>query len=264
MRGIFCLLTNRAENNYYKGMTKEEMQRELSLLKEQQKKCQGPACFVYGKTDLAQGIPSRLNGCCMMPAKRTDLTSSSCRKKGFTLLETLIVVFIVVVLFSIALPQYLKAVERSRMTEAVALLANVAQAQELKFAQLGHFVSTYDGLSMGPRGASSDKYCTRGAKAADTYTRDACGPEAGFVVRLSQDTKYNEGKTQALRTGNSFLQYQYELERYYADYGTLCRALNQNGESLCADFCGVDTYTGPCCSVLNGMGGCNGPSQTLP
>ena len=241
-------------------MTKEEMQRELSLLKKQQKQCQGPACFVYGKNSLTGA--SRLNGCCNLarPQKQTDSTAKRGRG-GFTLLETLVVIFIIIVLFSIALPQYLKAVERSRMTEVVALLANVAQAQELKFAQLGHFVSTYNGLSMGPRGASSNKYCTRGAKATSTYTRDACGPEAGFVVQLSQETGYNKGKAQALRTGNSFLQYQYELERYYTNYGTLCRALNKNGEALCADFCGVDDYTGPCCTVAGGgMGACGEPS----
>lgn len=250
-------------------MTKEEMQRELALLKKQQKQCQGPSCFVYGKTSLPEGIASRLNGCCntARPQRKGNPTSFlSSRKeqhRGFTLLETLIAIFIIVILFSIALPQYLKAVERNRMMEAVALLANVAQAQELKFIQLGHFVSTYDGLSMGPRKASSDKYCTRGAKAADAYTRDACGSEAGFVVRLSQDTKYNEGKAQALRTGNSFLQYEYELERYYANYGTLCRALNKNGEDLCADFCGVDIYTEPCCSTVGEMGTCEEPPSTL-
>ena len=243
-------------------MTKEEMQRELALLKKQRKQCQGPACFVYGKTSLTKVIPSRLNGCCNAAqlAKRTSVMSASPLKKGFTLLETLIAVFIIVILFSIALPQYFKAVERSRMAEAVALLANVAQAQELKFMQLGHFISTYNGLSMGPNGVSSDKYCTRGAKEARMYTRDACGLEAGFVVRLSQDTEYNEGKAQALRTGNSFLQYEYELERYYVNYGTLCRALNKNGESLCADFCGIDTYTGPCCTVADGMGACENPA----
>ena len=244
-------------------MTKEEMQRELALLKKQQKECQGPSCFVYGKNSGSALRPSRVNGCCSTPCKK-DLTARvSCLKThgGFTLLETLIVVFIIVILFSIALPQYLKAVERSRMAQAVSLLANVAQAQEIKFIQLGHFISTYNGLGMGPRGASTDKYCTQSAQAASSYTSDACGSEAGFVVRLSPDTEYNEGKAQALRTGNSFLQYRYELERYYANYGTLCRALNENAEALCADFCGVDTYTGPCCTVAGGgTGTCKEPS----
>lgn len=47
--------------------------------------------------------------------------------KGFTLIELLVVVFIIGILAAIALPQYQKAVERSRMAEAVQVLGDVAQ-----------------------------------------------------------------------------------------------------------------------------------------
>ena len=56
-------------------------------------------------------------------------------KRGFTLLELLMVVIIIAILAAIALPQYFRTVERSRSGEALQVLAAVRGSQLRYYAQ---------------------------------------------------------------------------------------------------------------------------------
>lgn len=56
-------------------------------------------------------------------------------KRGFTLLELLMVVIIIAILASIALPQYILATEKARASEAMQLLGAIRSAQNRYQAQ---------------------------------------------------------------------------------------------------------------------------------
>ncbi|MGB2578786.1 type II secretion system protein G [Elusimicrobium simillimum] len=58
-------------------------------------------------------------------------------KKGFTLIEMLVVVLIIGILSAIALPQYTKAVDRARLSEAVINVKNITDALQLKLLENG-------------------------------------------------------------------------------------------------------------------------------
>ena len=75
-------------------------------------------------------------------------------KKGFTLIELLVVVLIIGILSAVALPQYTKAVEKSRATEAITLLGNLANAEQIYLMSMGKFTNDMTVLDLQMPGVS--------------------------------------------------------------------------------------------------------------
>ncbi len=69
-------------------------------------------------------------------------------KKGFTLIELLVVVLIIGILASIALPQYFRAVERSRSSEVLSLFGTIGGAQQRYMLQHDVYTTDFDDLDL--------------------------------------------------------------------------------------------------------------------
>jgi prepilin-type N-terminal cleavage/methylation domain-containing protein len=74
-------------------------------------------------------------------------------KKAFTLIELLVVILIIGILAAIALPQYLKAVEKSRASEALINIKAIARAQERHILATGSGTMDFDELDISIPGA---------------------------------------------------------------------------------------------------------------
>ena len=167
------------------------------------------------------------------------------RLGGFTLIELLVVVLIIGILAAMALPQYFKAVERSRMTDAITIMDSVAKAQRRKWMQTNRYAANFEGLDVSPKGATRRDYYTKGDP------RTGAGGN-GFRIGLSGfDFTIGQVFAERMVDGNyrhRSLQYQYSLFRHYQSDNVSCYGENQAGRELCADFCGIDTPAELCCN----------------
>jgi len=67
------------------------------------------------------------------------------KKSGFTIVELLIVVIIIGVLATLAIPQFSKAVEKAKLSKAVNMLGLITKAQAMKYAEDDTYSATIVG-----------------------------------------------------------------------------------------------------------------------
>lgn len=86
------------------------------------------------------------------------------QKHGFTLIELLVVVLIIGILSSVALPQYQKAVEKSRAVQALTLVKSIVQAQKVYYMANGKYAQSFDDLDVEIAWTGREKFLVSGAE----------------------------------------------------------------------------------------------------
>ncbi|ACC98936.1 PilE-like protein [Elusimicrobium minutum Pei191] len=79
------------------------------------------------------------------------------KNNAFTLIELLVVVLIIGILAAIALPQYTKAVEKSRAAETLLVGRAIKDAQERYFLSTGSYTTKFEDLDIDIPGTSSSE-----------------------------------------------------------------------------------------------------------
>lgn len=85
-------------------------------------------------------------------------------KKGFTLIELLVVVLIIGILASVALPQYQKAVLKSRIAQMLPFMASVKNAQEAYYLANGEYTDDWASLDVTIPDGLTPYACVSGGK----------------------------------------------------------------------------------------------------
>ena len=175
--------------------------------------------------------------------KQVQQLSDFITTQGFTLIELLVVVLIIGILAAVALPQYNKAVEKSRITEALVTLDAIHKALEVCALEYGAGACNIgtDGL------LPLDKLhielpCSTGTDGEGGVT-GCIGKDFVFVSDISGPMAYR--RVWADPSDPVFGGYAYSLTKVYgpgsADHGKFqCYVSPSNdfGEKVCTSLCG--------------------------
>ncbi len=195
--------------------------------------------------NLIQGLP-RLS---WLLSLRNGVRGRSCIKygmtslfnngnKAFTLIELLVVVLIIGILASVALPQYEKAVMKSRYSTLMALTNSIASAEEAYYMAIGEYTPDFESLAVEPSGCTLNS-----SKNTCNYSWGKC-----HLRDIDDDpwARVSCGNTQSLK--NAYVHYlQYGQ---HGEWGKVCFAFTTDRSDkynkLCEQMGGTYQGSGNC------------------
>ena len=151
-------------------------------------------------------------------------------KQAFTLIELLVVVLIIGILAAVALPQYQKAVWKSRGTQLLVAVQALHAAQKAYYLANGTLATTFDELSVE---MPFKKECVSEARGFDSSATDCKRDNYGFVYITGA------GNSRAIFRSNSpkyrwsgFMIFESETSEYQDEL--LCTDIGNGKKSFCA------------------------------
>jgi prepilin-type N-terminal cleavage/methylation domain-containing protein len=157
---------------------------------------------------------------------------------GFTLIELLVVVLIIGILAAIALPQYQKAVEKSRAVEALANVKALFHAEQRNFLISGQHNASFENIDIVIPGVAAfreadrieTKHFSYAFRNEPTVSWIVANRIPSFATKYAIVMLYNNGERRCIA--------------YNSKYDEICHALGVNTAKTCS-------YGSGNCFVLN-------------
>ena len=178
--------------------------------------------------------------------------------KAFTLIEILVAVLIIGILAAIAVPQYQKAVVKSRAAHLQSVLSNIVKASNEYYLQTGQYPTSFEQLDIDFNLPTGEAPCSA------NFVPNAIKNGDGFEITLNTG-----GKAKRYRIGAFFTEGRYKCTGFaHVLKDNPTTPSKYDGKTFCVEsyyrrFCGTNCDNGDFCKKIMGMEDLAGYTSTV-